>query len=261
MRTTWRIGSWTASFEEGWIKPRAFRGKRTYPDRRLMLVLAALARQHGELVSNEDLLHAAWPDRVVSKDSVTTAIYQLRQLLADKSDNSHNQQYIRSEPRRGYRLVATCKRTSYRPESWRRRALPIAATLVSAFAILLAFGGPDTRTRYLVMEPLLDKSELAEMAALSAAIESTLLSELISIAPGRILSTADNAGQALTMQSAVVACDRGPALVVRVHDPLQQTYVWSGSYPLDAETSARGGATLVEHIASEVAGELLITPN
>lgn len=222
-----------------------------------MLVFSELVRRHGTVVSSAELLNAAWSDRVVSRDSVTTAIYQLRQLLGDKA---YDPLYIRSEPRRGYRLIATCKHASVGKRHTWRWALPILVVTIASITWFFNAGSPVSAARYLVVEPLLDQSRMAELAPLSAAIESTLLGELISIAPGRIMSAADDTGRALTMQTAVVACDRGPALVVRVHDPLQQTYVWSGAYPLDEVSAAKGGATLVEHIASEVAGAFLAGP-
>lgn len=58
-------------------------------------------RHSGELVSKEDLLKAVWGDRVVTDDSITRCISEIRSALGEPG-----QTLLQTVPRRGYRLEA-----------------------------------------------------------------------------------------------------------------------------------------------------------
>ena len=64
-------------------------------------VLRSLAERPGELVSKDVLYREVWPDLVVSDDSLSQCIHELRQLLGDKEHR-----LIRTVSRRGYVLDA-----------------------------------------------------------------------------------------------------------------------------------------------------------
>jgi DNA-binding winged helix-turn-helix (wHTH) protein len=214
-----------------------------------MLVLAKFIRRPGQLVTVEQILAAAWPNRVVGRDSVTTAIYQLRQLLGD---NSERPQYIRSEPRRGYRLIA--------PVSLYRRSRILAAVPQAAgIALLLTFAltaliaqQSASAQRILLVEPMRDATESALPAPLSLAIESTLLSELIIGVPARVMTDLGNNEEPIRLQSLLVTCDRGPALLVRLLDTRDNAYVWSKAYSLNEAAAEISGPTLVQQVAHDV---------
>lgn len=95
-----------------------------------MAVLAVLVENAGSLVSSEDLLAKAWPDRVVGRDSLCTAIYGIRKLLHDDAASPN---YIRTEARRGYRLIApvsTIRQQSTLPNLIQQRfAVPVAIVI------------------------------------------------------------------------------------------------------------------------------------
>jgi len=61
-------------------------------------LLERLLAQPGELVSREELLAYAWPERVVSQGSLNQQIYNLRQILGDEREH----RIIQTVPRRGY---------------------------------------------------------------------------------------------------------------------------------------------------------------
>ena len=69
---------------------------------RIMQVLVALARQHGEIVSREDLIQSCWGGRVVGEDSINRCIYRLRRL-----SEAFGGFAIETAPRVGYRLSGT----------------------------------------------------------------------------------------------------------------------------------------------------------
>jgi pimeloyl-ACP methyl ester carboxylesterase/DNA-binding winged helix-turn-helix (wHTH) protein len=64
-------------------------------------VLLHLARNANRLVTKDELMDAVWPNVVVTDDSVVQCIVEIRRALGDES-----QRIVRTEPRRGYRLLA-----------------------------------------------------------------------------------------------------------------------------------------------------------
>ncbi|MFG5079148.1 winged helix-turn-helix domain-containing protein, partial [Vibrio cholerae] len=63
------------------------------------LVLLELIKKSGEIVSKEELLQKGWPNRVVSENSLSQAIKNLRLLL---KDNSKEQRVIKTIAKKGY---------------------------------------------------------------------------------------------------------------------------------------------------------------
>ena len=69
-------------------------------------LLVYLVKNHGRLVTHNELLDALWPDTHVSAASLTRAVANLRRALGDEA---HGPQYVETVPRRGYRLVASVR--------------------------------------------------------------------------------------------------------------------------------------------------------
>jgi TolB-like protein len=69
-------------------------------------VLRHLVAQAGRLVSRDELMQAVWPEVIVTDDSITQCIAEVRHALGDEA-----QQLLRTVPRRGYRLEAAVTRS------------------------------------------------------------------------------------------------------------------------------------------------------
>lgn len=67
-------------------------------------LLVALCQRPGEVLSNQDLMAAAWPNRVVDEGGVRVQIAALRKALGDGQDG---RRFITNVPLRGYCFVAT----------------------------------------------------------------------------------------------------------------------------------------------------------
>src|SRR6202034_2025336 len=69
------------------------------------MLLVTLLKEHGEVVTREQLRKALWPeDTFVDFDhSLGTAINKLREVLGDSATNPR---FIETAPRRGYRFIA-----------------------------------------------------------------------------------------------------------------------------------------------------------
>src|SRR5262245_49922868 len=73
-------------------------------------VLRYLAENPGRLVTKEELLKAIWPDVVVTEESLTHCVSEVRQAIGDSK-----QTIIATVPRRGYRFAAPVVRVAAPP--------------------------------------------------------------------------------------------------------------------------------------------------
>ncbi len=98
--TTLRIGDWDVNPASGEI---SHKGETVRVDTRAMRLLLCLAERAGQTVSIDELLDQAWPEVIVTPDSVYQAVASLRRLLGD---DPKQPSYIATVPRLGYRMVA-----------------------------------------------------------------------------------------------------------------------------------------------------------
>ena len=72
-------------------------------------LLLVLAESGGRVLEKESLLGKLWPDSFVEEGSLTRNISTLRKVLGE---SPHDQKYIVTVPKRGYRFVADVRRTA-----------------------------------------------------------------------------------------------------------------------------------------------------
>lgn len=92
-------------------------------------VLELLAERRGQLVSKDDLVRMAWPDVIVSDDSLAQCICDIRRALGPEGAG-----VVRTIPRRGYMLVAADPDTPAQAKVARSPAIP-AAGIAAALAL------------------------------------------------------------------------------------------------------------------------------
>lgn len=80
---------------------------------KVMQVLLMLARYSGHVVSRAELLDTIWAGAVVTEDTLSRCIYQLREQLRSIASLSGSPDFnaIETLPKRGYRLLATIEGT------------------------------------------------------------------------------------------------------------------------------------------------------
>ena len=78
--------------------------------RKTFALLAHLASRAGQLVTKQELMERVWPGLVVTDDSLTQAISELRSALGDGA-----QQLIHTVARRGYRFDALLEAAAFTP--------------------------------------------------------------------------------------------------------------------------------------------------
>jgi DNA-binding winged helix-turn-helix (wHTH) protein len=111
---------------------------------RLFETLLYLVRNAGRLVDKDELLAAAWPDRVVEENNLTQAISSLRKLLYVEGEATP---MIATVSGRGYRLAAEVRLDSGAPaQSFAGFTAPAPAPAVPAAATR-----PRTAPRFAVL--------------------------------------------------------------------------------------------------------------
>jgi DNA-binding winged helix-turn-helix (wHTH) protein len=103
----------------------------THVEPRHMAVLACLVRRAGETVGRDDLLNAGWGDRGVSDESLTETISRLRRALGD---SPRAPRFIRTVPKKGYRLIAQVRPHEARGARAEAGVLPLASFPPAALA-------------------------------------------------------------------------------------------------------------------------------
>ncbi len=74
--------------------------------------LQYLIEHHGNLVKKEELIENVWSDTVVTGNTLTQCIKEIREKLGDSSDNP---QFIKTIPRVGYKFIAPVKKIEIHP--------------------------------------------------------------------------------------------------------------------------------------------------
>ena len=78
-------------------------GKEKRVEPKLIALLTYLAQHSKEVVTRQQITEAIWPNVIVADESVTQAIFALRNLLGD---DAKQPQYIETIPKKGYRFLA-----------------------------------------------------------------------------------------------------------------------------------------------------------
>lgn len=144
-------------------------------------VLVVLADHRGELVSRETLYDAIWPGREVDVDRGLNTL--IRQLRIGLGDSASQPRYIRTYPRRGYRLLDQPQAAPKIPAFRRRLAAAGVLLLAGAAAIAIVMhrtrdaSHGDVNVDYLAGQHLLRQASV-EMRAravepLRAAVAAT----------------------------------------------------------------------------------------
>ena len=115
---------------------------------RLMLLLELLVADAGKTVSRDELIEALWPRGFVNEEALSRAVNELRSLLGD---NARNPEFIRTVPKRGYRLIADIGPDAEPIETAAGRSwsMPVVgaviALVLAAVALFQTFRPDDTQ--------------------------------------------------------------------------------------------------------------------
>lgn len=195
------------------------RGKHVELDRTSLLLLKALLRRSGDIVSKACLLEQVWPERCVSDNALAKAISRLRKLLKDNGD------LIRAVHGYGYQLHA---RVDYQAGIKQDKSIYVGSRhkkLWGAF-LGLCFGCLLSGVSYLLYQLSVYKNE---NQALLSLLEDSLFSQ---VDPYRNASSEFN--ENTLIQSTLTALesrfDAAPHSAARLYQALASVYSGRGEY-------------------------------
>jgi TolB-like protein/DNA-binding winged helix-turn-helix (wHTH) protein/Tfp pilus assembly protein PilF len=154
-------------------------------DPKVMDVLVMLAQGAGHVVLREDLLSRLWPNAVVTDESLSRCIYELRRQLSLAGGDDRYKAMLETVPKRGYRLNAEI--TPLAPEPGVRSAtrpkwpiVAVAAAIVVAVAAWFALGQrPEDASAYSVaVLPFDDLSSEQDQAHFSDGVSEEIIDRL-----------------------------------------------------------------------------------
>lgn len=159
-------------------------------DPKVMGVLVMLAQNAGHVVLRSDLLERLWPGVVVTDESLSRCIYELRRQLSQAAGDEQLKDAIETLPKRGYRLMGEV--TPIPPEVvarpfWKRpvpisaAALTLVAAVVGGMWVLAPASKPTPTTALassIVVLPFEDLSETHNQAYLADGFAEEILDRL-----------------------------------------------------------------------------------
>ncbi len=89
--------------------------------------LLILIERQGHIVEKDELMNLVWPDTAVEENNLMQNIHSIRKALGE---NSQEQKYIETLPRRGYRFIADVKKIVPKPEIVAPEEIAIPVTKV-----------------------------------------------------------------------------------------------------------------------------------
>lgn len=152
------------SFDDVVVDPQTLviqvAGKEKRLEPKLIALLTYLAQHSQQVLSRQQITEAIWPKVVVVEESVTQAIFALRNAL---NDDAKRPKYIETIPRRGYRFlaeVAFTQQDAVQPSlpsllsRYRKYSLGIALGLVFVLALLWLIAKPSSEYEIATILPV-----------------------------------------------------------------------------------------------------------
>ena len=251
-------------------------------------VLAFLLSRHGTLVGKDELHNEIWGNKIVSDDSLTHCLLDIRKCLGDTDKDM-----IRTVPRRGYIFEAPCRVELVSsdgivptPRSSRLPVLIIVAAVLVAISVLLwvtrsnngieAFGVPSNSIAVL---PFADMSESQDQRYLADGVSDELLNHLarspdlrvtartssFSVAKTStdIAAIRDALNVAYVLEGSVRRKQGRLAITAQLVDTETNTSVWSESFEGQPETLASMQKNIVDAVLQVIApnaNDSLVSP-
>lgn len=253
-----------ADFELGLLRVRPARcevewnGVSQTLQRRVMQVLVALARAHGSVVSQNDLVARCWRGLSVSDDAIYRCISKLRKLAADYPDQPFS---IEAIPGVGYRLTsAALADDGPAPRKPRSRfpALVVAAALVLFVALGAALWrfqdrAPEHQPLRVAVQPFEALTDSGEARSLARRIPNEIVdalgdSQIETVLAGEQTGSA-GAEPALRVTGLLRDDGRNTVVDVRIENGASRAAIWSTEFQRDS----REDSDLPLEVAARVA--------
>ncbi len=260
-----RLGSWS-------VEPAAHRlsrnGRTVHLEPKVMAVLVLLAERAGKVVEKDEIIHAVWPDTVVSEVSVPRCVSELRRAL---DDDAREPRFIETIPKKGYRLIreldlglqkdaspqseiaaeaGSWGRTSHLKRPTRRTTGAIIAVLVAVAAAVGAIQQLTPRSAdaidSLAVLPLRNLSDRVDEEYFADAMTDLLITDLAQLGRFRVISAtsvmrfkgrslpvdeiARELGVDAIIEGSILRADDRVRITVQLIDGGGERHLWAETY-------------------------------
>ena len=261
MATGYRLGEWTVRPHRNQIE----RGNETvHLAPKTMAVLDCLAKASNSVVTRQQIFDSVWPGAVVSDETLTQRISELRKAFGD---TAHESLFIETIPKTGFRLVPPVvplpdeneRLASIQPVPGAKRAfmwlaLVAAALLVAALSVnrflpvkpAIQESATEPDNPVIAVLPFVNISEDPDGEYFSDGISEELINLLAKVPgldaisrtssfsfKGERLKMADIAKElnaSLIVEGTVRKADRQVRITAQLIDPATDKHLWSESY-------------------------------
>ncbi len=213
-----RIGEWLILPAEGVLRSGT-EERRLAP--RPMAILELLGRRRGAVVPKEEIFEQVWHDAVVEDGVLPRCMSQIRSALGD---SAREPRYIRTIPKKGYRLIAPVEPVAAEPEPEAAAAAPatrrwwwLAAALLLALVLATARlqppdgdAAPKDPQRTIAVLGIEDLAGRPETGWLATALAEMLTTELA--VSDRLRTIPEDAVALMKRQLSVVGVPQDPTL-------------------------------------------------
>jgi transcriptional activator of cad operon len=159
MQNAFRLGDWLVQPQRSIIE-RGDESVHLKP--KSMAVLKCLAVAGGEVVSRDQLFDTVWPGGVVSDDTLTQCVVELRKAFGD---SAHEAQIIETIPKMGFRLVPPVvpldSETKHSGKKTTSRAIAVAICATLILGVLYWY-----QTSSLSRNPIIEIEDVKSIAVL-----------------------------------------------------------------------------------------------
>ena len=266
-----RLGEWLVDPRDCTVRS-ADSTRRVEPQ--VIELLLCLASHPGQVVSRQQIVEEVWQGRLVSEDSLTGSISQLRKALGDET---RSPRYIETIPKRGYRLLLSREEGDAAPprppglaggRGWRPAAGGLILVLGAAGWWLMPAVRHEPAVASLAVLPLKNLSPEPNDAYLADGVTSALITELAKLAPLRVIShtsvmryrasrgsAAEIAGELKVdaiLEGSVARSGRRVRVDAQLTDARRDAHLWAEAYERDVEDLLQ----LQSEIAQSIAGSI-----
>lgn len=239
-------------------------------------MLAVLAGQRGKVVPKQELIERVWGKAVVTDDSLTQCISEIRRVIGDR-----DRTILQTHPRLGYSLqgggAATNSSVSGWPPGRKTAVLGLVAVLLLAGGIWIWKGqAPDSRLPSIAVLAFDDTSVAPDAGYLSDAISEGIIAELARFSP--FTTVARNSsftfrdhphdireiGRTLDADYVLEGSQQKQGdrlkITVQLIDSRSGTHLWAETYSGSLDEFFGFQSEIIRRVASTVGGKLAVYP-
>ena len=192
-----RLGEWTVRVSRCCIEGDD--GSLAHIKPKSMAVLEALAAARGEVVSRGALFEAVWPGAMVSDDSLTQCVVELRKAFGDSARKA---QVIETIPKKGFRLLPAVEPVTdgdRKPRGRARISWLVAACLCAVLVLLFWQGrhresaaAPQATVATVAVLPFMDLSPGGDQQYFADGLSEELIDRLTRLDGLRVTARASS---------------------------------------------------------------------